>query len=157
MKLDKRRRREHKTNYHKRLILLKGKKPRLVVRKSNRYIFLQIVESSEAKDKVLHSVSTKDLLKKGWPESKKGSLKSLGAAYLTGLLLGKKVAGSKKTFILDTGLIPNTAGSRVYAALKGFADSGADINYNEKVFPSEEMIFGRNEDIIKKVKEAIGK
>ena len=60
-KLVKRRRREGRTNYTKRLILLKGNAPRLVVRKSNKYILLQIVESSHAQDKILISVSTKDL------------------------------------------------------------------------------------------------
>ena len=56
-KIDKRRRREHKTNYTKRLILLKGKVPRLVVRKTNKYIILQIIESSHAQDKVSYSVN----------------------------------------------------------------------------------------------------
>ena len=94
-KLDKRRRREGKTNYRKRLSLLKSESPRLVVRKTNKYIILQIVESEKAQDKVIFTVSTKELLKHGWPEEKKGSLKSLGAAYLAGLLIGKK---SKEKF-----------------------------------------------------------
>ena len=154
-KLDKRRRLECKTNYTKRLILLKGNYPRLVVRKTNKFIILQIVETTRAKDKVICNVNTKDLLKHGWPEEKKGSLKSISASYLAGLLLGKKCKEKiKGNIILDSGLIPNTKGSRVYAAVKGVSDSGIDIKYNEKVMPSEERI--KNYDFFEKVQESIG-
>lgn len=144
MKLDKRRRLENKTNYNKRLKLLKGKDPRLVIRKTNKYITLQIVESKNALDKVIYFSSTKDLLKLGWPEEKKGSLKSLSAAYLAGLLLGKKAGSIKSRLIVDTGLIPNTKGSRVYAAIKGATDSGLKIDYNKEVIPSMEKIEGKS-------------
>lgn len=154
MKLDKRRRRENKTNYSKRLILLKGNSPRLVIRKTNRYIILQIIESKKAQDKVSYSANSKELLKYGWPENKKGSLKSLGAAYLGGLLLGKKSKDIKEKVILDIGLIPNTKGSKVYAALKGFSDSGKEIKYKEEVIPSKERI-EKEPKIFNKVKEAI--
>ena len=159
-KLDKRRRREHKTNYTKRLILLKGKVPRLVVRKTNKYIILQIIESSHALDKVVYTVNTKELLKHGWPEANQGSLKSIPASYLGGLLLGKKAKELKQEIILDSGLIPNTQGSRVYAVIKGLADSGLKIKFNEKVIPSEEKIRGENtkiKDIFEKVKGEIEK
>jgi len=141
IKIDKKRKLERKTNYTKRLILLKGDYPRLVVRKTNKYIIMQIIESKHAQDKVLYSVITKDLLKQGWPENKKGSLKSLAASYLAGLLLGNKAKDKiKGKIILDTGLIPSTKGSRVYAVVKGVADSGIKIDFNEKVMPSEERI-----------------
>ena len=141
-RLTKRRRREGKTDYRKRLALLKGNCPRLVVRKSNKYIKLQIVESKHAQDKVLISVSTKDLLKYRWPSEKAGSLKSLGAGYLGGLLIGKKALGLKikSKIILDSGLIPNSKASRVYAAVKGFKDSGLDISVNKDVLPEDEKI-----------------
>lgn len=146
-KLDKRRRLESKTNYTKRLILLKGNHLRLVVRKTNKYLILQIVESENAKDKVLYAVNTRDLLKQGWPADKSGSLKSLAASYLAGLLLGKKAKEIQKdaSVILDSGLIPNTQGSRVYAVVKGISDSGINIKYDEKVIPSDEMIKGKYE------------
>ena len=158
MKLDKRRRIENKTNYNKRLKLLKGRAPRLVVRKTNKYILLQIIESKNAQDKVIYSVSTRDLLKSGWPKEKQGSLKSLGASYLAGLLLGKKVGKLKERVILDTGLIPSTNGSRIYAAIKGVADSGINIPYDEKIIPPMERIEGKAQkldEIFKKVKGAI--
>ena len=158
MKLDKRRRMENKTNYNKRLKLLKGKSPRLVIRKTNKYIIMQIIESKNAQDKTTFFVSTKDLLKLGWPKEKKGSLKTISAAYLGGLILGKKAKGIKERIILDTGLIPNTKGSRIYAAVKGVADSGMEINYNEEVTPKMEKIEGKEnklDEIFKKIKGAI--
>lgn len=160
MKLNKRRRREGKTNYPKRLALLKSKLPRLIVRKTNRYLILQIVESENAQDKILYGVNTKELLKFGWPEDKKGSLKSLAAAYLGGLLLGNKSKGLKEEVILDTGLIPNTKGSRIYAGMKGFSDSGKKIKYDKKIMPEENKIKNSgkiNEEIFNKVKGVIGK
>ncbi len=154
-KLNKKRRLQGKTNYTKRLILLKGKCLRLVVRKSNKYILLQIVESVHAQDKVLAGVSTRDLLKYQWPEEKKGSLKSLGAAYLGGLLIGKKISGKiKSRVILDSGLIPSTKGSRVYAVVKGVEDAGVNIVYDEKVIPGIEKI--KKEKFFDKVKNKIG-
>ncbi len=148
-KLDKRRRRQCKTNYRKRLILLKGKSPRFVVRKTNKYLILQIIRSLHAKDKVLYSINTKELLKLGLNEKNKGSLKSIPAAYLGGLLLGKKAKELKERVILDTGLIPNTKGSRVYAVVKGLSDSGMEIKYDPKILPSKQRIFGENSKIKK--------
>jgi len=152
-KIDKKRRIENKTNYHKRLILLKGESARLVVRKSNKYILLQIVESSHALDKVVFQANTKELLKYGWPEDKQGSLKSLSAAYLAGCLISKKAKNLKGRVILDTGLIPNTKGSRVYAGVKGAADSGLNIKFDEKISPDMEKIEGI--EFFNKVKENI--
>ncbi len=158
MKLDKQRRMKSKTNYNKRLKLLKGNCPRLVIRKTNRYIILQIIESKNAQDKVIYSVSTKELIKLGWPKEKQGSLKSSTASYLAGLLLGKKAEKLKERVILDSGLIPNTKGSRIYSALKGVADSGIKINYDEKIIPPMERIEGKAQkldSIFKKVKGEI--
>ena len=158
MKLDKRRRMEFKTNYSKRLKLLKGNLPRLVIRKTNKYITLQIIESKDAQDRVIYSSSTKELLKNGWPKEKQGSLKSISASYLAGLLLGKKSNKLKGRVIVDTGLIPSTTGSRIYAAIKGAADSGMEINYDKKIMPSIERIEGKAQKldvIFNKVKGAI--
>jgi large subunit ribosomal protein L18 len=141
IKIDKKRKLEKKTNYTKRLLLLKGDHPRLVVRKTNKYIIIQIIESKHAQDKILYSITTRDLLKQGWPENKKGSLKSLAAGYLAGLLLGNKAKDKiQEKIILDTGLIPSTKGSRIYAVVKGVSDSGIKIDFDEKIIPSEERI-----------------
>jgi len=139
-KLVKKRRLKCKTNYTKRIILLKGKCPRLVARKTNKFIILQIVESKNAQDKVIYSVNSKELLNYGWPREKQGSLKSKAAGYLSGLLLGKKAKELKSKIILDSGLIPSTKGSRIYASVKGLADSGLNIKYSEEVVPTHEQI-----------------
>ena len=154
-KLDKKRKLQKKTNYTKRLLLLRGNSPRLVVRKTNRYLIIQIVESKHAQDKVLYTVNTKDLLKHGWPKEKAGSLKNLSAAYLAGLLLGKKAKDIKQQVILDSGLIPSTKASRVYAAVKGVADSGIEIPHDEEILPSSESI--EKPEFFNKIKEAVSK
>jgi len=138
MKTLRRRRKEAKTDYKARFNLLKSGKPRLVVRKTNRYILAQIVETEIAQDKVLVKVSSKDLLEKGWPKEKFGSLKSLQAAYLTGFLLGKKA--KQKELILDIGLNRNVRGSRIFAVLKGAIDAGIKIHHDSSVLPTEERL-----------------
>jgi large subunit ribosomal protein L18 len=153
-RLDRRRRRESKTNYTKRLLLLKGNVPRLVIRKSNKYILLQVVESSGAQDKVICEVSTKEFLRYGWPKDKAGSLKSLAACYLGGMLLANKAKAKKvENVILDTGLIPSTKGSRIYAAVKGAVEGGLSVPHSEDILPSDEMI--NKFDFIEKVKEGL--
>ena len=133
------RRREGKTNYQKRLRLLLSKKPRLVVRKSLKYICTQIVQFEKIGDKTLAAASSQELKKLGW----KFACDNLPAAYLTGLLIGKKAAKNKiKEAVLDSGLYPSTKGSRIYAVLKGAVDSDLKVSYDEKILPSEERIKG---------------
>jgi len=158
MKLvQERRRREGKTNFTKRRRLLEGRKPRIVIRKTNRYIILQYVESKQAQDAIKKSVISKELIEYGWPKEKEGSLKSLGAAYLTGLLFGKKIKGMKNA-ILDTGLIRSTKGSKIYAAAKGIIDSGFALPCGKEVFPEEARISHENiKSFFHKVKENIMK
>ncbi len=136
----RRRRLEMRTDYKSRLALLKSGKPRLVVRKTNRYLIAQIVESDVAQDKVIAGITSKYLLQKGWPEEKSGSLKSLAASYLTGFALGK-IASSKlkeKTLILDIGMNRNIQKSRIYAVLKGLIDSGFKIPHSPDSLPTKE-------------------
>ena len=156
-KTPKKRQRLGKTSYKKRIGLLKSGLGRVVVRKTNKYLIVQYVESDEAKDKVIEAYSSKDLLKHGWKKEKTGSLKSIPAAYLTGKLLGKKISGKK--VILDIGLQRSISGSRLFAVLKGLVDSGVDIAYDKKAFPSEDRIHGKHlkEDIQKMIKEVEGK
>ncbi len=157
MKIDKRRRREGKTDYKSRINLLKSNTPRIVIRRTNKYITIQYIESWEALDKTIVSVSSRDLLKNGWPKELSGSLKSIPASYLTGYLAGKKILSKKKKAegILDLGLNRNVSGSRLYAALNGLIDAGMEIPANEKVFPTKEKLEGSNVD--KKVKEIVNK
>ena len=139
-KTQRRRRQERKTDYKSRFNLLKSEKPRFVIRKTNRYILAQIVESDIAQDKVIAESSSKDLLSKGWPKEKSGSLKSLPAAYLTGFLLVKNLKTKVGEVILDLGLQRNIHGSRLYAALKGAVDAGLKISHNTEALPKMERI-----------------
>ena len=98
----KRRRKEYKTDYKKRFELLKGSLPRIIFRKTNRYIIGQYVKSQAANDFVIVGVDSKELLDFGWPKTLLGSLKSLPASYLTGFLLGKKMQDKgEESAVLD--------------------------------------------------------
>jgi large subunit ribosomal protein L18 len=138
MKLPRKRRLQGKTDYKARLSLLKSGKPRLVIRKTNKYITAQFVESDIAQDKVLLGVNSKSLISKGWPKEKSGSLKNSQAAYLTGLLLGSnaKEKGISEA-ILDLGLNRSVHKSRLYAVLKGIIDAGIKIPHDEKALPKD--------------------
>ena len=146
MKIDKRRRRENKTDYQTRMELLKSGKARVVVRKTNKYIIIQYVKSDEALDKVIIGISSKDLLKHGWDKTTSGSLKSIPACYLTGYYIGKKINEKEKGkhLVFDMGMARNIKAGRIYSALKGLIDAGVKINHSEEIFPSNEKIEGKH-------------
>lgn len=150
----KRRRRENRTDYKLRTGLLKSGIQRIVVRRTNKYFILQAVESHEAQDRILAMVTSKDLLKNGWDAKKSGSLKSIPAGYLTGMLMAKKLKGGK--YIMDLGMARTESGSRVFAVIKGLIDGGLDISADEKVFPSEERLIGEHCDVNKIVEKVKG-
>lgn len=128
-----RRKREGRTNYKKRLALLKSGKHRLVVRRSNTQFIAQLVKYEPSGDVVVCGVQSSELLKKGW----KYSCKSVPAAYLTGRLLASKLAKFKEQVVLDLGLHTPSKGGRLYALVKGVVDGGVSIACSEEVFPDE--------------------
>jgi|TARA_Y100000031_G_scaffold154224_1_gene201290 large subunit ribosomal protein L18 len=141
----KKRRRENKTDYLKRLKLLKGKKPRIVFRKTNKYVIAQYVTNNQTKDKVEIGLSSKHLIKYGWPKEFQGSLKSIPASYLTGFLMGAKIIKDKKeTPIIDFGMIRVLHKAKIFAFLKGLIDAGVKVENKKNVFPDEEKIMGKN-------------
>lgn len=145
-----RRRREGKTDYKKRLTLLSSEKPRLVVRKSLKYIRAQIVNYEDVGDKTVVVANSKELQGLGW----KFACDNTPAAYLTGVLIAKKAAQAKvKEAVLDTGLYPSTKGSRLYALVKGAIDGGLEIPIDEEMFPSEDRINGNHIAVMGKFKE----
>lgn len=156
MKTLRRRRKEAKTDYKARFHLLKSEKARLVIRKSNRYLVVQIVQSDVAQDKVISSFSSRDLVEKGWPKDKTGSLKSLAAAYLSGFALAKQ-SKFKDELVCDIGMHRSTSGARVFAALKGAVDGGLKVSHKSESLPSLEMIKSSKSTsgIFDKVKEKI--
>jgi len=151
-----RRRRENKTDYKARIGLLKSNIPRFVVRKTNRYIIAQVIKSKEAQDSTLYSINSKELQNYGY----NSSFKNIPASYLTGFLLGVKARKDIKKAILDIGLQRSTKGSKLYAALKGFIDSGVEVSHSEGMLPDEKRIKGEHtkkplniEEIKKKIEQ----
>lgn len=145
MKTQKRRRMENKTDYGKRGKLLKSAGPRIVFRKTNRYVIGQYVVSKNAQDKVQIGVTSKDILAQGWPKEFEGSLKSLTASYLTGLLLAKKITSQKLPMpILDLGMLRVLHKTKIYAFIKGVNDGGVKIKCDPKLFPEEDRIKGKH-------------
>ncbi len=136
-----RRRLEEKTNYKKRLALVKGNKTRLVLRKSIENFNVQLIDYKKEGDVVRAAAHSKELQKFGWATGSG----NLPAAYLTGLLAGfrAKKAGISEA-VLDLGLQRSTKGSRLYAALKGVLDSGVNVPHDSKVLPSEKRIEGQH-------------
>lgn len=161
MKIQKRRRRENKTDYKKRLKLLKSERPRIVFRRTNKYVLAQYAVSDEAHDKIIIGVNSSELLKYGWPKQAESGLKNTSASYLLGYLIGKKIQKKKlETPIMDFGMIKALHKSRVYAFLKGVIDSGIEIPCKEEAFPSPERIKGehlKNKIDFEKIKSSIEK
>ncbi len=141
-KVPRKRRREGKTNYYKRYRMIKsGQKIRAVIRKTNRYIIVQIIEFAPQGDKTLVGVHSKTLFKLGW----KGDPNNTPAAYLTGLLAGLKAKKLGITYAVpDIGLHRAVRGARVFAAIKGLRDAGVDVPASEEVLPTEDRIRGEH-------------
>lgn len=150
------RRIKKKTNYRKRLSLLKSEKTRLVIRKSLSNISVQFINFKSDGDETITSAVSTELKKFGWTRCG-----NIPAAYLTGLLAGKKAKDKNiKEAVLDIGLQTSTKGSRLYAALKGVLDSGINVPYLKDILPSEDRIKGKHiseeiekqfEDVKKKI------
>ena len=163
MRTLKRRRKESKTDYSKRLKLLKSGLPRIVFRKTNKYLIAQYIISEETKDKVKIGMTSKILTKYGWPNDFKGSLKSIPAAYLMGFLIGKEITKNKKENpIADFGMLRVLPKSKIYAFLKGLVDSEVKIKYKEENFPKDERLFGKHlkkdfSEFFNKIKASIEK
>jgi large subunit ribosomal protein L18 len=135
-----RRRREGRTDYRRRLALLKGRKPRVVVRRSLTNIRVQVVAYTEQGDRVLASADGRELAKLGLAGT---SGKSTPAAYLTGLLAGQRAKAQGVTeAVLDLGRHHPAAGGRIFAALRGFTEAGVAVPHDEAALPGDERVTG---------------
>ena len=131
-----RRRRDGRTNFAKRLGLVKGNMTRMVVRRSNRNLIVQFVDFDRKGDRTLLTVSGKNLAKDyNWP-----SKRNVWTAYLTGLLAGK-IAQKKgvKECVLDMGMYVSSKGSIIFAAQKGASDAGLKTSVDEEKVPTEKL------------------
>ncbi|MBN1280713.1 MAG: 50S ribosomal protein L18 [Candidatus Thermoplasmatota archaeon] len=135
-----RRHRQKKTDYRLRLKLLRSKQPRIVVRRSLKYIRVQFIGYDPKGDVVLASALSKELSTDyGW----KHSVSSTPAAYLTGVLAGKRAKDSGiEQGVLDIGLYRPTVGGILFASLKGILDAGVACPHDKDMLPKEERIHG---------------
>ncbi len=136
-----------KTDYLKRLSLIKSGRLRLVIRRSLKNIIIQFIEFNPDGDKIISSSSSKELAK---TYNIKGSLKNTPSAYLIGLLAGKKAIKLKiKEVVPDLGIRKPHTGGAIFAALKGVIDAGVivpheKVSKEESVFPNEGRINGEH-------------
>ena len=137
-----RRHREGRTDYRKRISLLGSKQTRLVVRRSAKQIQVQFVEYSNNGDKILATTLSNELKKTyNWNYS----IGSTPAAYLTGLIAGKKAQEKGiKDCILDIGRQRATKGSNLFAAMKGVIDAGVSCPHNEEMMPADDRLMGKH-------------
>ena len=140
--LKPRRRREGKTDYRRRLGLLKSGKTRIVVRRSLTQVRVQFVEYTEQGDRILASAMASDLVS-GYKW--KHSTSNTPAAYLTGLLAGKKALAAGITEgVFDLGRQVPVRGCKVFAAIKGVHDAGIDCYVSEEKLPDENRLLGEH-------------
>ncbi|MGC9514888.1 50S ribosomal protein L18 [Methanocrinis sp.] len=136
-----RRRREGRTDYHFRYKLILSRKPRLVIRKGNRNINLQLIVAEPAGDRTLLTVNSRELKDLGYEQN----TGNVPASYLAGLLFGKRMKAIGETeAILDMGIHANSKGNRIYSALKGVVDAGIEVPHSPEIFPDDARIRGEN-------------
>jgi large subunit ribosomal protein L18 len=116
----------------------------MVVRKSLKNTQVQFVGYKEGGDDVLISASSKELVSKyNW----KHSTSTTPAAYLTGLLAGKRAKDQGiEECVLDIGRNVPVTGSKIFATLKGAVDAGIICQLNEEKIPKEERLMGKHID-----------
>jgi large subunit ribosomal protein L18 len=135
-----RRRRNGETDYRARKKMISSSDPILAVRVSSKNVSAQFIRPEPEGDRVLSSSHSRNLRKMGW----NGSLKSIPACYLLGLLAGKKAkeSGVEKAN-LYSGVSRFVDGSRVSALVKGVKDAGVDVPMSDEAAPSEESLSGK--------------
>ncbi len=141
-KVPRRRRREGKTNYYKRYKMILSGHPRFIVRKTLKYIIVQVARATPRGDEIIAAAHSRELVKKyGW----KAGTGNLPAAYLTGLLAAARALKKGITYAVpDIGLHEPRPGAKVFAAIKAANDIGLKVPVGEKVIPSEERIRGEH-------------
>ena len=141
-KVPRRRRREGKTNYKKRYVMVMSRKVRFVVRTSLNHVWVQVIKAEPKGDITIAAAHSRELTKKyGWL----GGTSNLPAAYLVGLLAGyRAIEKGVYDAILDIGFAAPKKGAKVFAALKGALDAGLRIPHDNSILPSEERVRGEH-------------
>lgn len=131
--------RQRKTNYRKRSGILIGRRPFIITKISGQNISAQALKPTLTGDIVIASAHSRELIRHGW----KGSMNSMPACYLTGLLLGKKsIQKGATNAVLYTGNNPFT--TKVAACLKGIVDSGIKIPVSKDSLPGDDRVSGEH-------------
>ncbi|MBI5001552.1 MAG: 50S ribosomal protein L18 [Euryarchaeota archaeon] len=150
-KLAFRRRREGKTDYRRRKALLTPDKPRAVVRRSIKYVSVQLVNTSDKGDMVVAAATSRELKELGW----KASGSNTAAGYLTGYMAGKRAAGKKmREAVLDIGLATPVKGGVLFGALKGLIDAGLKVPHDPESLPKEDRLKAGKGDIARMIEQA---
>jgi large subunit ribosomal protein L18 len=131
--------RTHKTNYRKREALLISKLDFVTIKISNQNVIAQVLKPEIQGDIVRVSTHSRELRRFGW----KGSLNSLPACFLVGLVLGRKALekGVEKA-VLYIGNKPFT--SRIAACMKGIVQAGINIPISSESYPTEHRLNGQH-------------
>jgi large subunit ribosomal protein L18 len=131
--------RTHKTNYRKREALLISKQDFVTIKISNQNVIAQVLKPEIQGDIVRVSTHSRELRRYGW----KGSLNSLPACFLVGLVLGRKALekGVDKA-VLYIGNKPFT--SRIAACMKGIVQAGINIPISSESYPTEHRLNGQH-------------
>lgn len=117
-----RRRRASLTNYTKRLPMIKGETPRLVVRKSGKHILVQVVKFETGGDEVIARAHSSELSQYGWMAQSNAP-----TSYLVGMLAGSRAKkAGQKGFHLDIGMNTPSLGNTLYCAAYGARDAGLE-------------------------------
>ncbi len=143
-----RRRRRALTNYKHRLALVKSPLDRIAVRKTNRRIIAEVIKYEEHGDRVLKYVDSSGLTEYKWPPRSNRL-----TAYLTGLLLAKRLAKDGKSnaeYILDIGLSSPVKDSIPFMFAKGCTDGGLKLKSNVAI---DEKLFGLSGEYAKTLKQ----
>ncbi|MFH1592539.1 MAG: 50S ribosomal protein L18 [Candidatus Woesearchaeota archaeon] len=153
--MEYKRKKENRTDYGKRLKLLKSGKPRLVIRDSLKSISAQVVQYEPDGDKTLVSAHSKELVKLGYAVPRR----NIPTAYLVGALIAKKSKEkSIKEVTPDTGFCTGVGGSVAFSLIKGVKDGGLDVNLDEKSMPRGDRIEGKHiADYAGKMKDRFSK
>lgn len=104
-------------------------------------MYAQVITFDPKGDRVIVTATPNDLTKRGWQYERN----SMPAAYLLGLILGKKAHAAKiKTVIADLGMRKPIKKSTLYTVVKGVKDAGIHVPVSDDVLPDQKRVVGEH-------------
>ncbi len=136
-----RRKKEGKTNYKKRIALIKSGKPKISVRITNNNVCVQLIDFNMDGDKVVIEANARELKKIGWDYG----TSNMSSAYLTGILMAKKMKDiDRNEGVIEFGFKQSMKGNKLYAVVKGLVDGGINTHQSNDLLPDESRIKGEH-------------